>query len=119
MKLRVQVIRNQIQEELSRFGETGDETGTTDYTSLISEFEKLTADREFAEQVYRTALLTYNATQAEAARHSRYLAEHIKPTIAYSSRYPQRILIMIGLSLVLLLFWGVSILIYYSIRDRR
>ena len=119
MELRIKVIRDQIQQELSLFGESVDGAGSTDYANLVSEFEGLSADREFAEQLYRSALLSYNATQAEASRHSRYLAEHIKPSIASSSRYPQRILIIVGLSLVLLLFWGVSILIYYSIRDRR
>lgn len=118
MNLRIQVIREQIKEELSRFGNS-EKDNSTDYAHLVGEFERLNADLEFAELVYRSALLSYNSAQADAAHTLRYLAEHIKPTLASSSRYPQRILIMLGISLVLILVWAVSILVYYSIRDRR
>lgn len=118
MNLRIRVIRDQIKEERSQFG-SENAGGGRDYASLVGDFERLNADQEFAEQVYRAALLSFNSAQSEAAQTSRYLAEHIKPTLASSSRYPQRILIMLGISLVLLLVWAIGTLVYYSVRDRR
>ena len=116
---RIEVIQRQITEERAKFGVGGEGPGGEDYATLVAEFERLSVDREFSEEAYKLALSARNAAQAEAQRQSRYLAAHIEPTKAESSEYPQ-IPLILGITLAfLLLFWAVSILIYYSIRDRR
>lgn len=119
LERRIEVIRARIAEERSRFGVGGDGPAGDDYATLVGEFERLNVDREFAEQAYRSALMGYDMALAEAERTSRYLAAHITPTLAESSRYPERFLWFGGLALFLLLVWSVIVLIYYSIRDRR
>ncbi|KAA8610021.1 sugar transporter [Salipiger aestuarii] len=115
---RIQVIRDRIAEERRNFATTEVSGTGEDYPTLISEFEGLTVEREFAEEVYRAAKASRDAAQANADRQSRYLATYIAPTLAETSEYPKRALIF-GLSgLFLLLSWGISVLIYYSIRDR-
>lgn len=56
---------------------------------------------------------------AEAQRQSRYLATHVAPTLAESSRYPEREMILGITVLFLFLGWAVIVLVAYSIRDSR
>ncbi|PIE16856.1 MAG: sugar transporter [Rhodobacterales bacterium] len=115
----VDLIRAQVTQERAKFGVGGQGPGGEDYASLVSEFERLNVDREFAAEAYKSALAAYDAAVAEAQRQSRYLAAHIRPTLAESSHYPQNWLILGIMQAFLLVFWAVAILIYYSIRDRR
>ena len=118
-QLRIEVIRRRIEEERSKFGQ-GSAGGTgQDYATLVAEFERLTVDREFAEQTYTAALSAFAAAQAEAERQSRYLAPYVRPTLAETAEYPRR-LVLLGLTaLFMTLFWAILALVYYSLRDRR
>ncbi|WP_143733100.1 sugar transporter [Pontibaca methylaminivorans] len=117
---RIDVIRQRIRIERQTFASDNTDTGGLgkDYPSLISEYESLNLDREFAEQVYRASLMALESARDEAIRNSRYLAVYIKPTLAGSSQYPRRWLIFLLTGVFLLLVWAVGALIYYSIRDR-
>lgn len=117
---KIQVIRDRIDIERQTFASSNTDTGAVgeDYPSLISEYERLTVDQEFAEQTYRAALTALETARAEATRQSRYLATYIKPTLAEESEHPRRILIAALAGLFLLLSWSIGALIYYSIRDR-
>ena len=115
---RIQVIRDRIVQERRDFATTEvSETGE-DYPTLISEFEGLVVEREFAEQAYRAALAARDAAQSDAIRQSRYLAAYIEPTLAEDAEYPRRLMIFGLAALILVLSWGVIVLIYYSLRDR-
>lgn len=116
---RIAVIQSRIEEERDKFGESGQARGGADYASLVAEFERLSVDREFAEQAYRVALAAYDSALAEAQRKSRYLAAHIQPTLAEESKFPQR-WTLLGLSgFFVLMAWAIGVLIIYSVRDRR
>jgi capsular polysaccharide transport system permease protein len=118
---RISVIRERIASERASFTSSDITNGATgeDYPSLIAEFERLSVDREYAEEAYRAALTALDVARANAARQSRYLATYIDPTKAQSSQYPERWIIL-GLSaLFLTMGWAICTLIYYSIRDRR
>lgn len=115
---RIQVIRERIAEERRSFATT-EVLGTgEDYPTLIAEFEGLTVEREFAEQVYLAALASRDSAQENAERQSRYLATYVVPTLAESAEYPQRLVLFSLAGLFLILSWGILVLIYYSIRDR-
>ncbi|WP_375687114.1 sugar transporter [Pseudooceanicola sp. LIPI14-2-Ac024] len=116
---RIEVIRNRIAQERDNFANTKITGTDEDYPTLISEYEGLQVEREFAEQNYRAALTAYEAARSEEARQSRYLATYITPTLAEKSEYPQRFLILGVGTLFLMFLWGIGALIYYSIRDRR
>ncbi|MGX9357550.1 sugar transporter [Roseobacteraceae bacterium S113] len=118
---KITAIRERISSERETF--TSDDTATgsvgEDYPTLIAEFERLTLDREYAEEAYRAGLKALEVARDNAARQSRYLATYIEPTLAQSAEYPQR-LVLIGLAMLFLtLAWAIVVLIYYSIRDRR
>ena len=116
----IDVIRERIRIERAGFASDSTETGgiEEDYPSLISEYESLSVDREYAEEAYRAALTALEVARDDATRQSRYLATYIRPTLAQESEYPQRPIIAGLAALLLLLVWSIAALIYYSIRDR-
>lgn len=117
---RIEVIRERIAAERQTFASDSTELGAVgeDYPSLIAEFESLTVDREFAEETYRAALTALDLARTNAQRQSRYLATYIQPTLAQTSEFPRR-LILVGLAaLFLTMLWAILSLVYYSIRDR-
>ncbi|CUH80800.1 Vi polysaccharide export inner membrane protein VexD [Tritonibacter multivorans] len=116
---RISALRARIRQEREKFGGGGVAADGDNYATLVAEFERLSVDREFAEQKYAGALQNYDAAQAEAQRQSRYLAAYLNPTLAQSAEYPRRVLIFGLVCLFLLISWATLALIYYSLRDRR
>ncbi|MCH2076129.1 MAG: capsule biosynthesis protein [Rhodobacteraceae bacterium] len=118
---RVNVIENRIEEERQKLGigTAATENDGEAFASLVGEYESLIVDREFAEAAYTTALASFDAAQAEARRQSRYLAAHVRPTLAQKPEYPERMKIFALSSLFILFFWATMALLYYSLRDRR
>ncbi|WP_413718507.1 sugar transporter [Silicimonas sp. MF1-12-2] len=116
---RIAVIEARIEGERRKLGvgHSGGQGG--DYATLLAEYERLAVDREFAEQAYVAALATYDQALAEARRKSRYLAAYIKPSLAQSSQFPNRPVIVGIASFFLLALWAIAVLAYYSVRDRR
>ena len=119
LERRIEVIRSRITDERSRFGAGGEGPGGEDYATMVGEFERLEVDLQFAETAYTGAQASYDAALISAQRTSRYLAVHIRPTLAETSRYPQREVILAVFVLFAFLVWATGALIYYSVRDRR
>lgn len=116
---RIQVIGRRISEERKRFGEGAQGADGGDYARLVGTYEQLMVDQQFAEQTYASAMAAHDAALAEAQRQSRYLAIHIRPTVAERSMYPQRWLLIGQTAFFLLMGWAMAALVYYSLRDRR
>ena len=116
---RIEVIEARIVSERRKLGlgEEGDSGGA--FANLVGEYEGLIVDREFAETAYTTALASHDAALAEARRQSRYLAAHVKPTLAERAEYPERIKLIALLSTLCFFAWAILCLVYYSFRDRR
>lgn len=112
---RIEVIRDRIEEERAKFG---DGAGG-DYVRILSEFERMSVDQEFAEKAYLAALAAFDAAQAEAQRKSRYLAAYIRPTLAETAQYPRREMLAWLVALFLFLVWAIGGLAWAAIRDRR
>ncbi len=117
---KITVIETRIEEERRKLGiSDAGETGNEAFATLVGEYERLAVDREFAETSYTAALAAYDSAQAEARRQSRYLAAHIRPTLAEKSQYPERLTYVALIGLFLFLIWAVLVLIGYALRDRR
>jgi capsular polysaccharide transport system permease protein len=114
------VIEQRLKQERAKLG-LGSENGKANNALVdqVGEFESLMVDREFAEQSYAAALVAYDVAVAESRRQSRYLAAHIKPTLAEKSIYPDRLLTMTLVALFSLLIWAILVMVGYSLRDRR
>jgi capsular polysaccharide transport system permease protein len=118
-KHRIDVIRARINEERRTVARGATSASGEDYPTLLAEYESLLADREFAEENYRAALVALDLARANASRQSSYLAIYVPPTLPYSAEYPQRITLFALAALFLTLGWSILILIYYAIRDSR
>ena len=116
---KIDAIQKRIVEERAKFSDASLGEGEENYAQLMSEYERLAADLEFAETAYRSAHASYDLAQADAQRQSRYLAAHIAPRLAQVSIVPNRPLVVLFVFGILLLGWSIMLLIYYSLRDRR
>lgn len=116
---RIEVIQARIDEERLKFGGGGGPNANgSSYADTIAEFERLTVDREFAEQAYVVAQSSYDGARAEANRQSRYLAAYIRPTLAEKSEFPQREVLLLLVALFSMLIWTITSLVFYALRDR-
>ncbi|MBY5935556.1 capsule biosynthesis protein [Tateyamaria omphalii] len=115
------VIEERIREERNKLGLGADENGDnhTAFVNLVGEFERLSVDREFAEQSYTAALAAFDAAVAESRRQSRYIAAHVQPTLAETAVRPDRMGTLGLVTLFSFLIWSIVVLIGYSLRDRR
>jgi capsular polysaccharide transport system permease protein len=98
-------------------GEEGDSSGA--FATLVGEYEGLIVDREFAETAYTATLAAHDAALSDARRQSRYLAAHVKPTLAERAEYPARAWMLTLVTVFCFFGWAILSLVYYSIRDRR
>ncbi len=115
---RIDVMRQRIAQERQTFT-AGTHAGSgKDYPSLIAEYERLSVDREFAEEAYAASRVAFDLARAEAVRQSLYLAAYIQPTLAETPEYPQRVMILLFLFLLLFLSWSILVLAVYGTRDR-
>ncbi len=112
----ITVIENRIAAERAVLGTTGSGEAFAD---LVGEYERLVVDLEFAEQSYTASLSAFYVATNEAQRQSRYLAAHIRPTMAERAEYPDRPMLLGLTALFLFLTWCVVVLVAYSLRDRR
>jgi capsular polysaccharide transport system permease protein len=120
---RVEVIQQRIAAERKRFSSgqrNPDEQSEDDsYSQLVSEYEGLSVDLEFAEKSYVSALSAYDSAVAQAQRKSRYLASYIEPTLAEKAEYPRRAVLSAVIGAVLFVAWSVLAMMFYALRDRR
>lgn len=115
---RIEVIEARILEEREKFGAGGGSNGGIEFASTISEFERLTVDREYAEAAYAASLRALDVALADANRKSRYLATYIQPTSAERAQFPQRYFIFTLITAFAFLIWAILSLVYYALRDR-
>lgn len=116
---RVEVIEARLAEEREKLGiGTGSSGGSEVFADLVGEFERLSAERDFAEQSYTAARTTFESAVAEARRQSRYLAAHVRPTLAESAEHPRRATILSIVAAFSFLVWMILVLAGYALRDR-
>jgi capsular polysaccharide transport system permease protein len=113
---RIAAITARIEDERS----TLDLTGVAgSLPEVVGRYEELLVDLEFASTAYTQTLAGLAAARAEARRQSRYLAPHVRPTLAESALYPRRALLAGLAGGFLLLGWMILMLVYYNVRDNR
>lgn len=114
----VEVINNRIAAERRKLGLGAEDNTGEAFANLVGEYEGLVVDREFAETAYVASLAAHDAALAEVRKQSRYLAAHVKPTMAQKAEFPERIKILSLLLMFAFFVWAILCLVYYSVRDR-
>lgn len=112
-------IEARIEAERRRLGTGGIEVNEQDYARTVSEFSRLSVDLEIAEEAYASARAARDLARAEARRQSRYLAAHVRPTLAERATAPDRALILAVAGFFLFLTWALLALVFYALKDRR
>ncbi len=115
---RVDIIQAKINDEQSKV-KAANGTDQKGYAELVSSYERLKIDQDFAEKAYLTALATYDAAVSEATHKQVYLATYEEPTLAQAATAPQRWLILAAIVLIGFFAWSIVTLVYYALRDRR
>lgn len=116
---RVRVIEERISQERRKLGIGDGGKGGAVFADLVGEYERLLVDREFAETAYTASLVLFDTARADARRQSRYLAAYVQPTKAERALFPKRLVLLGLIALFLFVIWSISVLIYYSLKDRR
>lgn len=118
---RLEVIDARISQERLKLGGSGQLPQEADqgFANIIGEYESLVVDREFAQETYISARAAHDSALSEARRKSRYLAAYMEPTRAQTAAYPERLTLQAVITLFLFLLWGIAVLVYYSVKDRR
>ncbi len=98
-------------------GESSKNLPNTSLSELLSTYETLDVERNFAQQAYASALSSLEKARVEAGRQQRYLAIYEAPTLPEYPLYPKRIFNSLELGAILAALWGLTALIVYSIRD--
>lgn len=111
---RIEVIEQQILAQKERFSAKSDGA----YPALLTEYERLTVNHEFAQKAYTAALTAYELARMEAQKKTRYLAVYDQPTLAQRALYPKRTKILLSVAFAALLLWAFLALCYASFRDR-
>ncbi|MGC1505532.1 MAG: capsule biosynthesis protein [Sulfitobacter sp.] len=117
-KRRIEVIEARISSERGNLGLGADGESGDAFANLVGEYEGLIVDREFAETAYVAALAAHDSALAEVRKQSRYLAAHVKPTLAEKAQFPKRELTLALITLFSFFTWSILCLVYYSLRDR-
>jgi capsular polysaccharide transport system permease protein len=115
---RISVIQNRISSEQAKVGGLSD-PGAPNYAKLVSDYQNLIMEQDFAQKAYLTALGAYDLAVNDAQHQTRYLATYLQPTLAQTSTAPQRGLRTLLAAMVGLLAWSIGVMIYYALRDRR
>ena len=115
---RIEVIKNRIVQEQAKFGGATD-SSAAGYATLLSDYERLKVDEDFAEKAYLSSLAAFDQAVSDAQHKTRYLTTFVEPTLAEASTAPNRPLTAALTALIGFLAWAISVLIYYALRDRR
>ncbi|WP_375569892.1 sugar transporter [Seohaeicola saemankumensis] len=115
---RIAVIKDRIAKERKNTAALNVAGENTNYPTLLSQYEGLRVDVQFAEEIYRAALTALAQARTNAERQQIYLATFIAPTFADTAEYPRNWLLISLTAFFALMVWSVSALVYYSMRDR-
>lgn len=113
---RIRATQEQIRKIEEQVGKGNADTEVI--AGLLTLYEGLELDREFAEKMYAGALTALDQARARAALQQLYLATHIEPRLADGSEYPRRITFTLIAFVCFLLIWGIATMLYYAITDR-
>ncbi|WP_341367037.1 hypothetical protein [Yoonia sp. BS5-3] len=92
-------------------------TETAAMSGLLATFETLVVEKEFAQQVYQSALTSLEQARTDADRQQRYLAVFTLPAKPEQAMYPKRLQNILLVIAIAVSVWGIGTLIVYSVRD--
>lgn len=112
VKTRIDSLDKLIAEERAKL------SGQTDsVVATLTEYERLTLDRELAEKALASAFASLEAARVEAQRQQLYLETIAQPNLADYPLYPKRIISFGVVVVSCLLVYGIAWLLVASVRE--
>lgn len=115
---RISVIEDRIVRERASSAGQDVTADNTDYPTLLAQFEGLSVDVAYSEEIYRAALTALSQARAAAERQQLFVATFIEPSRPEIATHPRAVLLTALTCFFSLMFWAVGLLVYYSLRDR-
>ena len=114
VKARIASLEAQAkQEKKSLAGKSGNVM-----SDLVSEFEELLIEEEFARATYTSALAFMETTRATAQQENSYVIDFVSANLPEESTKPERLLIILTIFIVSLLVLGIAKLIIAAIKEQ-
>ena len=101
-----------LEKELT--SQSGDEKAAS---RVLSRFEGLELEREFAEKIYVIAQAAFERARVEADRQQLYLVTFVQPALAERAIYPRRIADTAVVGVSVLAVWSILVLLVAAVRD--
>src|ERR1700720_3609061 len=112
VKTRIASLDTLIAEERAKLGGKSDSVVAT-----LTEYERLTLDRELAEKALASAFTSLEAARLEAQRQQLYLETIAQPNLADYPLYPKRVTSFATVAATCLLAYGIAWLLVSGVRE--
>lgn len=113
LESKIVALKKQVQEERTRLAGDGGDLNS----GLVSDYERLVVEREFAERLYTSTLTLFEAARADAARKQRYLVAFVQPQLPEYAEQPRRLLGILTVFAASLIAWGIGALGVAAVKD--
>lgn len=113
---RITAVDEQLQIERTRLAGSDDDEKLND---LTARFQELELELQFAQDIYKTALVSLEQARVEAYRKLKHLVVVQQPTVADEALYPRKAYNLATLFVVLSLAYGILIMIIATIQEHR
>ncbi len=118
LKQRIAATEEQINNARADVGRSVADAKTPELTSqLLSEFESLDLERQFAEKAYAASLTSLERARSEAIRNQRYLSVFVEPHLAQLATHPKRIISIFTIMAFSFIGWAVFLLVYLTVKE--
>lgn len=90
---------------------------STKTTELLTQYQNLLLEKEFAQQAYGAALASTEKARIEASTQKRYLVRIIEPNLPDETTEPRALMNILTVALFTFLLWGIGSLLIATVRD--
>lgn len=115
LQTRITAVATQLVQQKAQATSSAD--GSESAAAILSKFDKLSLQREFAEKAYLSSLASLESARLEARAKTRYLEPFVRPHLADYPEYPERLKDIFLTALVALLSWVLGGLVVSAARE--
>lgn len=118
LKQRIAATEEQVNNARAEVGRNAADAQTPELTSqLLSEFESLELERQFAEKAYTATLTSLERARSDSIRTQRYLSVFVEPHMPQEPSHPKRLLMILTIFGFAFIGWAVFLLVYLTIKE--
>lgn len=116
LEAKIQGLRHQIAREEVNIS-ISSRNKRSNVPELINEYESLLIDKDFAEKLYASSLVSLEASKLDAAKQQRYLTVFVNPSLPDRAEEPNIFMSVLTVFIVAFLIWGIGSITINAIKD--